>query len=161
VNNPPPADPLAGKLSDVSTYSSVNVPGLTVIPSFLTPSEVEDVESYYASPNCKSWFNQSRKRGGRLRRRVIHYGYVFDYEVRGGGERSESQEGLEIGAGTDARIDLRLTSYDSFCSSQARRCSEGQDRVGGVRGHGGYGGGSEESEGDGQGEGRGDQPVYC
>ncbi|GMI13725.1 hypothetical protein TrVE_jg4970 [Triparma verrucosa] len=64
-------------MEDTESTKDVVIPGLTIVKKW-----VEDTSlafNYFTSPACTAWFSQQRKRGGVVSRKVIHYGYVFDY----------------------------------------------------------------------------------
>ena len=66
--------------SECTTFTeNVVVPGLVVIPNYLT-EEMESILVATVTGPTASWFQeQERPSGGKVTRRVQHYGYVFDY----------------------------------------------------------------------------------
>ena len=59
------------------SHSHSPLDGLTVTEKFVDEDLESEVYAFYEGEN--DWACQDRKRGGKLNRRVIHYGYVFDY----------------------------------------------------------------------------------
>lgn len=62
---------------DTESTKDVVIPGLTVVRKYV--EDTSTAFNYFTSPSCTAWFSQQRKRGGVVSRKVIHYGYVFDY----------------------------------------------------------------------------------
>jgi len=65
-----------------SETDSVVVPGLVLVPDFLTPRQEEVLLAVLTGPHAPWAPSQSTPTdGGVVRRRVQHYGYVFDYRT--------------------------------------------------------------------------------
>ena len=64
-----------------SLTESVHVPGLVLVPDFLTVDEEETILAVLKGPDAPWAPSQSNfSKTGSVKRRVQHYGYVFDYE---------------------------------------------------------------------------------
>lgn len=65
-----------------STTDHVQVPGLMLLPNFVTPEEEASLLAVLLGPQAPWAPSQSTPtEGGVVKRRVQHYGYVFDYET--------------------------------------------------------------------------------
>ncbi|KAL7463241.1 hypothetical protein ACHAXS_003612 [Conticribra weissflogii] len=63
-----------------TTTSHVQVPGLILINDFITEKEEQIIMAVLTGPHAPWAPPQYTPSGGMIRRRVQHYGYVFDYE---------------------------------------------------------------------------------
>jgi alkylated DNA repair protein alkB family protein 8 len=65
-----------------STTDSVVVPGLVIVPDFVSVAEEEAILAVLSGPNAP-WAPAQRNlsQSGNVKRRVQHYGYVFSYET--------------------------------------------------------------------------------
>lgn len=63
-----------------STTSHVHIPGLHLLPNYITTSEEQVLLSVLTGPDAPWAPKQYTPSGGVIKRRVQHYGYVFDYE---------------------------------------------------------------------------------
>ena len=64
-----------------SNTADVEIPGLILIPDFLNEDMENILHATVTGPTATWYRNQERPSGGNLKRRVQHYGYVFDYET--------------------------------------------------------------------------------
>ena len=62
-----------------STTDHIIIPGLSLIPNFISNDEEEVLLAALAGPHAPWAPPQYTPSGGMIRRRVQHYGYVFDY----------------------------------------------------------------------------------
>ena len=64
-----------------SITSDVKIPGLHIIPDYISP-EIESILFATVTGPQAAWYKKQEKpSGGKVKRRVQHYGYVFDYET--------------------------------------------------------------------------------
>jgi alkylated DNA repair dioxygenase AlkB/SAM-dependent methyltransferase len=64
-----------------SLTSHVVVPGLQVLENFISPEEEEVLMAVLTGPHAPWAPLQSTPAGGTVKRKVQHYGYVFDYQT--------------------------------------------------------------------------------
>lgn len=63
---------MTGLLFDIQEEATLDIPGLSYIPDFITPNEESALINEI---NAQTWLND-------LKRRVQHYGYKYDYTAR-------------------------------------------------------------------------------
>jgi len=101
------------------------ISGLTVIEGYLGKEEESLLMEYILTRKWES--NQVRKSGGVVRRKVLHYGYVFDYETNDI-DRNGAGEGLPFGEqGTGEKGEGGTEGKKGEASRRARRA--GDDRT--------------------------------
>ena len=78
------------------TTSHIHIPGLHVLPNYISAEEEQVLMAVLTGPTAPWAQPQYTPSGGQIKRRVQHYGYVFDYEsadvLRRDGGRSEEVE---------------------------------------------------------------------
>ena len=70
----------ASRSECTSTTSHVHIPGLHVLPNYVSEEEEQIILAVLTGPHAPWAPPQYTPSGGMIRRRVQHYGYVFDYE---------------------------------------------------------------------------------
>ncbi|KAL3795439.1 hypothetical protein ACHAWO_011478 [Cyclotella atomus] len=63
-----------------STTSHINISGLHLLPNFVSEAEEQVMLAVLTGPDAPWAPAQYTPSGGQIKRRVQHYGYVFDYE---------------------------------------------------------------------------------
>jgi alkylated DNA repair dioxygenase AlkB len=81
ANQQQPISPgLPSRSECTSTTSHVHIPGLRLLPNFVSPDEEQVMLAVLTGPEAPWAPAQYTPSGGQIKRRVQHYGYVFDYE---------------------------------------------------------------------------------
>ena len=87
-NQPSSSDPtqlnssrgLPSRSECTSTTSHIHIPGLYLIPNYVSEEEEQVMMAVLTGPTAPWAPAQYTPSGGKIKRRVQHYGYVFDYE---------------------------------------------------------------------------------
>jgi alkylated DNA repair protein alkB family protein 8 len=88
IRNTPSTDPnqqhqipgLPSRSECTSSTSHVHIPGLCLIPNYVSEEEEQVMLAVLTGPDAPWAPAQYTPSGGQIKRRVQHYGYVFDYE---------------------------------------------------------------------------------
>jgi len=83
-----------------STTNHVHIPGLHLLPNYVTEREEQILLAALSGPHAPWAPTQYTPSGGQIRRRVQHYGYVFDYESADVLRRDEDEGEVEVEEGT-------------------------------------------------------------
>eukprot|EP00970_Alexandrium_tamarense_P008705 scaffold1665_cov270-Alexandrium_tamarense.AAC.3 len=83
---------LSSRSECTSTTSHIHVPGLHVLPDFVSEEEEQIMLAVLTGPHAPWAPPQFTPSGGQIRRRVQHYGYVFDYKSSDVLRRDEADE---------------------------------------------------------------------
>ena len=94
-----------------SATSHVDIPGLHLVPQYVTEREEQIMMAALTGPHAPWAPRQYAMSGGMIRRRVQHYGYVFDYESADVLRRDDEEE--DDGGGEEKRACPPLPSMDA------------------------------------------------
>eukprot|EP00956_Cyclotella_meneghiniana_P031359 scaffold82142_cov43-Cyclotella_meneghiniana.AAC.1 len=98
-----------------STTSQIHIPGLHLLPNYITRSEEQVLLSVLTGPNAPWAPRQYTPSGGVIKRRVQHYGYVFDYESGDVLRREDSNNNTICEEKCDEYERSRFRSSSSCC----------------------------------------------